>query len=139
MLSALRVAGLAGAGSACFVAMAFAGALASPALEVIGRARTNNRAEVVTFPIARAQAFASELRVRSGSLSMLLVAVEIEFEDGGLSRSMIGETLPPGRQSRAVAVDAARAMRRIIVVKRPGLRDGETELQVLAVPAKSRQ
>lgn len=106
-------------------------------LEVIARARTNNQAEVVALRVEPASAFASELRVRSGSLSMGLVAVEIEFADGGVTRSLSGETLAPGQQSRPIVVDSRRAMRRIIVVKRPGLRDGETELQVLGVPAKS--
>lgn len=122
---------------ACSVLIAWAGPGAATALEVIGRARTNNRVEVVTLPIAPASAFVSAVSVRSGSLAMLLVAVEIEFADGGVARQMVGETLAPGQQSRRVAVDGRRAVRRIIVVKRPGLRDGETELQVLGVPVKA--
>jgi hypothetical protein len=116
------------------IAMALATPAAAQALEVIGRARSNNRVEVVAFRIDPGSAFISELRVRSGSLSMLLVAVEVEFADGGLARTLIGDALVPGQQSPPVAVDRKRAVRRIIVVKRPGLRDGETELQVLARP-----
>jgi hypothetical protein len=134
-----RRVGLAGAALACCLVIFSAPAVASPALEVIGRARTNNRTDVVTFRIERASAFVSALRVRSGSLPVLLVAVEIEFADGGLQRSVLEQTLAPGQQSRAIPVDARRAISRIIVVKRPGLREGETELQVLGVPEKGRR
>lgn len=121
---------------ACGLLLAWAEPGAATAPEIIGRARTNNRVEVVTLPIAPASAFVSAVSVRSGSLAMLLVAVEIDFADGGMARQMIGETLAPGQQSRRIAVDGRRAIRRIIVVKRPGLREGETELQVLGFPSR---
>ena len=124
---------------ACFALAAAVTLAQAGTLEVIGRAKTNNRIDVVTFRIDPASSFASELRVRSGAIAMLLVAVEVEFADGGLARTVIGETLSPGQQSRAIAVDRGRAIRRIIVVKRPGLREGESELQILAVPEKAKR
>lgn len=131
----MAVSGLA-AGLVLFLVNPFPSSVsAGPGAEVIGRARTNNRSEVVTFLIDTASAFVREVRVRSGGQSMLLVAVEIDFADGGSQRSAIGETLAPGRQSRAIGVDSWRAIHRITVVKRPGLRAGETEIQVIAVPA----
>lgn len=104
-------------------------------LEIIARTRTNNRVEIVTLSVDRPRANVSGVRVRSGSLSLLLVAVEIEFADGARALEPVDETLAPGQQSRAIAVDPRRAISRIVVVKRPGLRDGDTELQVLGVVA----
>ena len=50
------------------------------------------------------------------------------------------DILEKGRAAtgETIAVDRRRAIRRIIVAKRPGLREGESELQVLAVPEKAK-
>ncbi len=68
---------------AAFVLIWLASGLAgSPALEILGQARVNNRTDLVTFKIAPSQAHASALHLRSGSLAVTLAAVEIEFTDG---------------------------------------------------------
>ncbi len=120
------------------VRLAFAGialSLAASALlagdELLGAVRVNNRTESVTFRIAPRQARVSEIRIRSGSLAASLSSVEVEFADGGLQRTEIEDSLAPGMQSRPIAVDARRAMTRVSVMKRPGLRPGETSFQLL--------
>jgi hypothetical protein len=109
------------------------GAADKRALELIGNARVNNSTEHVVFRIAAHQAHLSEIRVRSGSLAIALVAVEIEFADGAQQRALLQDSLAPGHQSRSIPVDRRRALRRIVVMKRPGPRDGETALQVLGL------
>ena len=101
------------------------------ALEVLGTARTNNRTESLTFRVPHHQAHISALRIRSGSLATTLAGIEIEFADGGLERIKVQETLAPGRQSRSIPVDRRRAVARVFVTKRPGLRPGETVVQLL--------
>lgn len=94
-------------------------------------ARVNNLSQLVSFRIDARQRHVSELRVRSGSLSMHVVAVEIRFADGTQSRILPDEILAPGHPSRAIAVDRRRAIAEVTVVKRPGLRPGETAIQLL--------
>lgn len=101
------------------------------ALEMLGTARVNNRIETLFFHIAPHQAHASELYVRSGSLAVTLVGMEVEYADGGLARFKLQEPVPPGRQSRPIAIDNTRAMKKILVAKQPGLRPGETAIQLL--------
>lgn len=115
------------------VALSFlpARAEAADTLELLAMARTNNRTASLTFPIPTRQAHVSELRLRSGSLAVTLEAVEIEFADGGRTRILVNETLAPGQPSRALAVDPRRALSRVLVTKRPGLRPGETAIQLL--------
>lgn len=108
----------------------------SSALEILGQARVNNRTDLVTFTIAPSQAHASALHIRSGSLAVTLVAIEIEFTDGTHHRVMTQESLPPGHQSAAIALRPGRAMARVLVSKKPGLRDGETMLQLLGAVEK---
>lgn len=112
----------------CAAGSAFA---ASAALEILGQVRANNRTDLVVFTIAPTQAHASALRIRSGSLAITLAAVEIEFTDGTHHRVMTQESLAPGHQSAAIAIDPGRAIARVLVSKKPGLRDGETMLQLL--------
>lgn len=112
------------------------GSAGSSALEILGQARVNNRTDLVTFRIAPSQAHASALRIRSGSLAVTLVAIEIEFTDGTHHRLMTQETLPPGHQSAAIAFRPGRVMARVLVSKKPGLRDGETMLQLLGTVEK---
>ncbi|WP_439542374.1 hypothetical protein [Hyphomicrobium sp.] len=112
------------------------GTAGSSVLEILGQARVNNRTDLVTFKIAPSQAHASALRIRSGSLAVTLAAVEIEFTDGTHHRLMTQETLPPGHQSAAIAFRPGRAMARVLVSKKPGLRDGETMLQLLGTVEK---
>jgi hypothetical protein len=112
------------------------GFAASTALEILGHARVNNRTDLVVFKIAPSQAHASALRIRSGSLAVTLAAVEIEFTDGTHHRVMTQESLAPGHQSAAIAIDPGRTMARVLVSKKPGLRDGETVLQLLGAVEK---
>jgi hypothetical protein len=100
-------------------------------LEVLGTARTNNRTESLVFRVAPHQAHVSELRIRSGSLAITLVGIEIEFADGNLTRVGMQETLPPGQQSQPIPVESRRAVSKVFVTKRPGLRPGETTIQLL--------
>lgn len=101
------------------------------ALEILGTARVNNRIETLSFRIAPRQAHVSELYVRSGSLATTLVAVEVEFADGGLARFKLQDPLPPGQQSRPISVDRTRAIKKVFIAKQPGLRPGETAIQLL--------
>jgi len=112
------------------------GSAGSPVLEILGQVRVNNHTDLVTFKIAPSQAHASALRIRSGSLAVTLAAVEIEFTDGTHHRVMTQESLAPGHQSAAIAIDPSRTMVRVLVSKKPGLRDGETVLQLLGAVEK---
>lgn len=104
--------------------------------ELLAQARVNNRTESIVFRLDPRQARVSEIRIRSGSLTVHIEAVEILFADGGHARAILGETLPPGYQSRPIPVDSRPAISRVLVSKRPGLRSGETTLQLLGVPAR---
>lgn len=114
------------------VSMLVSSARAEPrALEVIGTAHANNRAGSLVFRIAPHQSQVSEIRIRSGSLAVTLESIEIEFADGRLARISGQETLLPGHQSRPVRVDSTRAIAKVFVTLQPGLRPGETVLQLL--------
>jgi hypothetical protein len=107
-------------------------ALAEPqTLEVLGTARVNNRIETMYFRIAPHQAHVSELYVRSGSLAVTLVGVEVEYADGGLARFKLQDPLPPGQQSRPIPIDRMRTVKKVFLAKQPGLRPGETAIQLL--------
>lgn len=99
---------------------------------IVGEARANNRTDLVTFTLRRAEPGIGELRLRSGHLAIVLVAVEVEFVDGTLARRVLEQSLAPGQQSAPIAVDPGRAIASVLVTKRPGLREGETLLQLLA-------
>ena len=101
------------------------------ALEVLGTARTNNRTDTLTFRVPAHQTHVSALRIRSGSLAMTLSGIEIEFADGAFERVKLQDTLAPGQQSRPIPVDHRRAVSRVFVAKQPGLRPGETTVQLL--------
>lgn len=124
------------------LAMATAGALPrahaadTDILEVLGTARTNNRTASLIFRVPSHQARVSEIRIRSGSLAVTLVGVEIEFADGKLERMRIEEALPPGAQSHPIPVDPSRPVSRVFVTKQPGLRAGETAVQLLGKVAR---
>jgi hypothetical protein len=109
---------------------------APPTLEILGQVRTNNRMDLVVFRIAPSQQHASALRIRSGSLAVTLVSVEIEFADGTHQRVITQESLAPGQRSAAIAIGPGRAMARVLVSKKPGVRDGETVLQLLGAVEK---
>ena len=116
--------------------MAAYGHADAQALEVLGTVRSNNRAEILDFRVPAHQTRVSELRIRSGSLAVTLTGIEIEFADGAPARATLQETLAPGQQSRPIAVDPGRAVTRVIVTKRPGLRPGETAIQLLGRRAR---
>lgn len=99
--------------------------------EIIGEARINNRMANVVFRIDPRQSHVSEIAIRSGNLPVLLEDAEIEYADGTRQRSPILNRVAPGQQSKPIAVDPRRAVRQISVTKRPGLRPGETILQVI--------
>ena len=77
----------------------------------------------------------SAIRIRSGSLILKLVAVEIEFADGNTQRASLNQALAPGQQSQPIALDPSRTIREITVVKQPGLRDGDTTIQIIGTPS----
>lgn len=103
----------------------------APAHEIIAQIRTNNRADLVTLRLTPPRAHLSELRIRSGNIPILLLAIEIEFSDGTVARHLTQESLAPGAQSRPIAVDPRRTVARVLISKKPGLREGETLLQLL--------
>lgn len=103
----------------------------SDALEIVGSARTTHLEASLTVRPGARQARLSEIRVRSGSLALYLEAVEIVFADGGTDRAILRQNLPPGHQSRAIKVDGSRPVRKILITKRPGMRQGATTLQLL--------
>ncbi|AHB50042.1 hypothetical protein W911_06405 [Hyphomicrobium nitrativorans NL23] len=114
--------------------------LVSPAaaqeLELIGSARTTHQTASLTFRLSPGQSRLSEIRVRSGSLALHLEAVEIVFADGSLQRALVQESLGPGHQSRPIGIRNRQAVREIHISKRPGMRPGETVIQILGRPAR---
>ena len=101
------------------------------ALEVIAQARATHAAGSLAFRLAPRHPRLSEVRIRSGSLALHLEAVEIVFADGGYARVILQQSLSPGHRSRPIAVDSRRPVSEILVSKRPGMRPGETLVQVL--------
>jgi hypothetical protein len=99
-------------------------------LEILASAHTNNREQTVIFLVQRS-AHASELRVRTGSLAVTLVSMEIEFHDGSLQRTILREPVPAGQQSRAIPVDPSRPIAKVFLEKQAGLRPGSTAIQLL--------
>ncbi|WP_295556084.1 hypothetical protein [uncultured Hyphomicrobium sp.] len=104
---------------------------AEQALDVLATARTNNRTQSLTFRVPAHQSRVSELRIRSGSLAITLVGLEIAFRDGGTERFVLQGALAPGHQSQPIPVDPSRTIREVLVTKQPGLRPGETAIQLL--------
>lgn len=100
-------------------------------LEVVGSTRATHLQSSLTFRVSAPQARLSEIRVRSGSLALHLEAVEIVYADGHIARTILQQSLPPGHQSRAIRADPRRPIREILITKRPGMRPGETMLQLL--------
>jgi hypothetical protein len=107
-------------------------------LEVLGTIRTNNRAGALVFRVPAHQAHVSELRIRSGGLAVTLVGIEIEYADGKLERIGLRENLAPGQQSHPIPTDARRAVKSVFVSKQPGLRPGETAVQLLGTVERRR-
>lgn len=99
-------------------------------LEILASTHTNNREQTVTFLVQR-QTHVSELRVRTGSLAVTLVSMEIEFRDGSPQRTILREPVPAGQQSRAIPVDPSRPIAKVFLEKQAGLRPGSTALQLL--------
>ena len=109
---------------------------AAQELELIGSARTTHQTLSLTFRPAAAQSRLSEIRVRSGSLALHLEAVEIVFADGNTQRAIVHESLGPGHQSRPIRIESGEPVREIHISKRPGMRPGETVIQILARPVR---
>ncbi len=99
--------------------------------DLLGMVRVNHRATHVVVEISPRQSHVTEITVRSGGLGMTLVNIEITFADGGSQRIAIDDTLPPGHLSRVIPVDSQRALRKVVVHKRPSLMPGETVIQLL--------
>lgn len=112
-------------------------AAASDTFEVISTVRTNHRASVASFRIQGRPSHVSALAVRSGSLAITIAGIEIAFADGGFARFAAQETVPAGHQSRVFPVDGSRAITEVVVTMRPGLRPGETALQLLGRIARN--
>ncbi len=112
--------------------------VAAQELELIGSARTTHQTASLTFRPAPSQARVSEIRIRSGSLALHLEAVEIVFVDGSLQRAIVQESLGAGHQSRAIRIDGHQPVREILVTKRPGMRPGETVIQILGRVTQNR-
>ena len=104
-------------------------------LELIASARTTHQTLSLTFRPTPRQALLSEIRVRSGSLALHLEAVEIIFADGSQQRAILQESMGPGHQSRPIRVESRQEVREIHISKRPGMRPGETVIQILGRPA----
>jgi hypothetical protein len=102
-------------------------------LELLGNARVNNRAPIILFRVDPRQSRVSEIRFRSGELPVLIETAEILYADGARQRVQILDRLAPGQQSRPIEVDRRRPIREVSVTKRPGLRPGETTLQLIGV------
>lgn len=130
MARALRSLAVAAVAWTACLAGLHAGA-AAQSLEVLATARANNHTSSVVFSIAPHQARVSELRLRSGSLPLALAGLEVAFADGTTDRVVLEGTLPPGHQSRPIPVDPQRAVRQVLLAARPGLRPGETTIQLL--------
>src|SRR5690606_11347430 len=101
------------------------------AFEIVGTIRATHLDQSLTVRLDPRQSRLSEIGVRSGSLAVHLEAVEIVFADGSHRRTILRQSLPPGHRSRPIPVDGGREIREILVTKRPGLRQGETTVQLL--------
>lgn len=120
------------AGATLLAVAPWAGEVAAQSLEVLATARTNHRTASASFRIPAHQARLSELRIRSGSLAVTLDGLEIEFADGTVQRVKVQETLAPGQQSRPIPIESRRSASKVLLSLRPGLRPGETVIQLLA-------
>jgi hypothetical protein len=110
----------------------FGAAHARDALQhLVAQTKTTNRAELVTIRVHPERTGLSALAIRSGSLPIMLLAVEVEFSDGASQRQIYQHLLAPGHASPPMPLDPRRAIARVFVTKKPGLRDGETLIQVL--------
>lgn len=107
------------------------------AFDVLQAVRANHRTALVTFRVPGSRTHASALRVRSGSLPMTIVGIEIEYADGDVHRITARETVPPGHVSRPVSVDGRRAMATVLVMLQPSPRAGETTIQLLGKIAEN--
>jgi hypothetical protein len=105
---------------------------AQPEVEIIGTQRANNREQRVIFRLDPARAGVAAVAVRSGSEPIQLQSLDIAYANGEHKNVELPETILPGRQSRLSEVDAAAPIVEIVVWKRPGVRPGETTLQLLA-------
>lgn len=128
----------------CALALALGLAITSAApafaqeLELIGSAQATHQTQSLTFRLSPRQFRLSEIRVRSGSLALHLEAVEIVFADGSLQRAIVQDSLGPGHQSRPIRIESRQAVREIHISKRPGMRPGETVIQILGRLAQDR-
>jgi len=117
---------------ALLAALVVSSARAEPqTFEVLASAHTNNRTSSLAFRIPAHQANVSAIAIRSGSLTVTLAGIEIEFADGTYQRATHQETIPPGATSKSIPVDPRRAISQVFVTKQPGLRPGETLIQLL--------
>lgn len=116
---------------AILAALSGAAQATSGAQEIVAQVNTNNRQDLVSAQIRPARSGCSEISVRSGSLPMMLLAIEIEHADGTTRRQIYQQSLPPGHASAPMPSDPRQDISRILVTKKPGLRDGETVLQIL--------
>lgn len=121
---------LAVAGALLFAAAARPTEARAEDLEILASAHTNNREQTLSFLVQR-PTHVSELRIRTGSLAVTLVSMEIEFRDGSLQRTILQEPIPAGQQSRAIPVDPRRPIAKVFLEKQAGLRPGSTAVQLL--------
>jgi hypothetical protein len=118
--------------------LAAAGAIAASAAEardpeVIGNQRVNNREERVVFRIDGRQGRLDQIRVRADD-GMLLSAVEIIFTGGKRQNMEFIDRVPPGAESRPIGIDAdLPAVEQVTLWKRPSLRPGMTNVQLIGV------
>jgi hypothetical protein len=103
-----------------------------PAVEILASQRVNNREQRVVFPITPGRTGVAAIAVRSGSETIQLQSLEIAYANGEHKNIELSEAIPPGRQSRMSEIPAPAPIVEIVVWKRPGLRTGETMMQVLA-------
>jgi hypothetical protein len=101
--------------------------------QILDSQRVNNREERVVFRIPRGQGLLDQIRFR-GDDGMLLRAVEIIFEGGQRQNMDFIDRLPPGAESRPIGIDAdLRAVEQVTLWKRPSLRPGTTNVQLIGV------
>jgi hypothetical protein len=102
--------------------------------EVIDAQSVNNREDRIVFRVPPGRQQLEQIRFRTGSDHVLLTTVEILSANGQRKVVDIYDRLGPGAESRPVAIEpGVPAVTQITVWKRPGLRPGQTTVQLIGV------
>lgn len=104
--------------------------------ERIGLETADNRADSLSFRAERGEGRLRQIRLRAVAERIRIGTVTIVFANGERQTALVNRRLEPGETTEPIRIDLDRDRRRvdeIIVEKRPGLRPGRVELELLGV------